>query len=30
VICKYRNPRWATERYLFKTYLTELTLSERP
>jgi cellulose synthase operon protein C len=29
VICKYRNPRWATERYLFKTYLTELALNER-
>jgi hypothetical protein len=29
VICKYRNPRWAQQRFLFKTYLTELTLSQR-
>ncbi|HTV20091.1 MAG TPA: hypothetical protein VMG12_15515 [Polyangiaceae bacterium] len=29
VICKYRNPRWAQQRYLFKTYLTELALNER-
>jgi hypothetical protein len=29
VICKYRSPRWALQRYLFKTYLTELALSER-
>jgi hypothetical protein len=29
VICKYRNPRWALQRYLFKTYLTELALAER-
>jgi hypothetical protein len=29
VICKYRNPRWALQRYLFKNYLTELTLNER-
>jgi hypothetical protein len=28
VICKYRNPRWALQRYLFKNYLTELTLNE--
>jgi hypothetical protein len=28
-ICKYRNPRWAQQRFLFKTYLTELTLSQR-
>jgi hypothetical protein len=29
VICKYRSPRWALQRYLFKTYLTELALTER-
>jgi len=29
VICKYRNPRWAEQRFLFKTYLTELKLGER-
>lgn len=29
VICKYRSPRWALQRYLFKTYLTELALIER-
>lgn len=29
VICKYRNPRWARQRFLFKSYLTELALSER-
>jgi hypothetical protein len=29
VICKYRSPRWALQRYLFKTYLTELALDER-
>ena len=26
VICKYRNPRWAEQRFLFKSYLTELAL----
>jgi hypothetical protein len=30
VICKYRNPRWAQERFLFKTYLTELELEGAP
>jgi hypothetical protein len=30
VICKYRNPRWAMQRYLFEAYLTKLTLNERP
>jgi len=29
VICKYRNPRWARQRFLFKSYLTELALSQR-
>ena len=29
VICKYRSPRWSLQRYLFKTYLTELALIER-
>ena len=29
VICKYRNPRWAEQRFLFKTYLTELKLDQR-
>jgi hypothetical protein len=29
VICKYRNPRWARQRFLFKSYLTELALGER-
>jgi WD40 repeat protein len=27
VICKYRNPRWAQQRYLFQTYLTALRLA---
>jgi hypothetical protein len=27
VICKYRNPRWAKQRYLFQTYLTALRLA---
>jgi WD40 repeat protein len=27
-ICKYRNPRWARQRFLFQTYLTELDLSK--
>jgi WD40 repeat protein len=26
VICKYRNPRWVRQRFLFKIYLTELKL----
>jgi hypothetical protein len=29
VVCKYRNPRWALSRFLFKTYLTELKLGQR-
>jgi cellulose synthase operon protein C len=29
VICKYRNPRWSLQRYLFKTYLTELALNQK-
>jgi cellulose synthase operon protein C len=29
VICKYRSPRWSMQRYLFKTYLTELAMNER-
>jgi hypothetical protein len=28
VICKYRNPRWSMQRFLFKTYLTELALGK--
>ena len=27
VICKYRSPRWAQQRFLFKTYLAELALA---
>ena len=27
VICKYRNPRWAKQRYLFQSYLTALRLA---
>jgi hypothetical protein len=31
MICKYRNPRWAPQRFLFKSYLAELELaSKRP
>ncbi|HEU4577219.1 MAG TPA: hypothetical protein VFS67_03120, partial [Polyangiaceae bacterium] len=26
VICKYRNPSWSEQRFLFKNYLTELAL----
>lgn len=26
-ICKYRSPRWARQRFLFKAYLTELALA---
>ena len=26
-ICKYRSPRWAQQRFLFKTYLAELELA---
>jgi hypothetical protein len=29
-ICKYRNPRWARQRFLFETYLAEVDLSARP
>jgi hypothetical protein len=28
VICKYRNPRWAEQRYRFSAYLTELALTD--
>ena len=27
VICKYRNPRWAQQRFLFQTYLTALRVA---
>jgi hypothetical protein len=29
-ICKYRNPRWSRQRFLFKTYLAEVDLEQLP